>query len=109
MDNTTPNFETALQTFVTSAQAIIDDHMTKNFPMLPREVLTVEPGRRYVRIVKSHGESGRYVYCFVDKTNGDILKAATWKAPAKHARGNIYTTKDISQAVNHYGAHYMSR
>jgi hypothetical protein len=26
---------------------------------------------------------------FIDLTNGDILKADGWKAPAKHARGNI--------------------
>lgn len=107
MDNMNSNFETALQTFLTSAQALIDAYMSKNFPTLPREVLTTEPGRRYVRIVKSNGQTSRYVYCFVDKTNGDILKSETWKKPAKHARGNVYTTTDVSQAVNQHGANYL--
>jgi hypothetical protein len=46
------------------------------------------------------------VYCFVDLTNGDILKAATWKAPAKHARGNILAVDPMS-AVGIGGANYL--
>lgn len=109
MDNNTPSYETALNTFVAAAQGIIDTHMQKHFPSLPRPVLTCEHGRRYTRVVKSDGESSRHVYCFVDRTNGDILKSESWKKPAKHARGNIYTTKDMSEAVGQYGAHYMAR
>lgn len=32
----------------------------------------------------------RSVYCFVDLSNGDILKSAGWKAPAKGKRGSIW-------------------
>lgn len=55
--------------------------------------VTVETGKRYARIVNRYakGEGGS-VYCFIDLTNGDILKAASWKAPAKGARGNIFNT-----------------
>lgn len=53
---------------------------------------------------RSHG-----VYCFIAHKaantkaigpvkEGDILKAATYKAPAKHARGNIYT--DLSHLTD---------
>lgn len=108
MDNTN-NFETAFTNFLATAQAIVDEHMTRHFPNLPRPVLSAEPGRRYVRVVKSDGESSRHVYCFIDRTNGDILKSESWKKPAKHARGNIYTTTDMRAAVNEYGAHYLSR
>lgn len=107
MANMTPEFSAALDTFVKGAQALIDDHMAKHFPTLPREVLTVDEGRRYVRVWKEHPTS-RSAYCFVDKTNGDVLKPATWKAPAKHARGNVYTTKDVSEAVGPYGANYLA-
>lgn len=112
MENTnTPKFDSALATFVTAAQGIVDTHMSTHFPTLPREILSIEPGRRYVRIVKSNerdGGTSRHVYCFVDKTNGDILKCESWRKPAKHARGNIYTTHDFNMAVNQYGAHYMT-
>ena len=104
MDTT---FATALQTFVNAAQTMIDKYMAETFPNLDVEKLTVEPGRRYVRIVKSSGPHSRYVYCFVDVTNGDILKAASWKAPAKHARGNIFNLTKVTDSVSPYGANYM--
>lgn len=55
------------------------------------------------------------VYCFVATEDGqskelgsykegDIFKAASWKAPAKHVRGNIYT--DLSKC-RHYGMEYI--
>lgn len=103
--STQPNFETALTAFVAACQALIDEYRAKNFPMLDRVVLTTDPGRRYVRIVRNERGS-RSVYCFVDKTNGDILKSATWKAPAKIARGSIYDA-DPTKAVTVYGANYL--
>ena len=44
------------------------------------------------------------VFCFVDLANGNILKAASWKVPAKGARGNI--ANGASQ-VGFYGAAYL--
>jgi len=55
-----------------------------------KPVLSLEYGKRYVKVVRSDACGGRCVHCFVDTTNGDVLKAASWKAPAKGARGNIY-------------------
>ncbi len=51
--------------------------------------LSLETGRRYARIVSEDGPS-RCAFGFVDLTNGDVLKAAGWNAPAKNfARGNV--------------------
>lgn len=68
----------------------------------------VEFGRKYARVytVDSRGAKGG-VYCFVDRKTGDILKAASWKAPAKHARGNIYAA-DPLKGVGQYGAAYLA-
>jgi len=30
------------------------------------------------------------VYAFIDRTTGDVFKAASWSAPAKGARGNLF-------------------
>jgi hypothetical protein len=68
--------------------------------------ITLEPGSRYVRVVREHNQS-RSVHTFIDKTNGDVLKSATWKAPAKHARGNIFNDDNGLNSVDHYGAHYL--
>lgn len=69
--------------------------------------LDIEPGRKYVKLVSRSGNS-RSVWCFVDKETGDILKAATWKQPAKHARGNV---KDPSsyQMYEWTGPYYLKR
>ena len=44
-----------------------------------------EVGRKYVRVViNAYGQ--RHVYCFVRIEDGAILKAASWKTPAKGVR-----------------------
>ena len=44
-----------------------------------------EVGRKYVRIVvNAHGQ--RSVYCFIRLEDGAILKADSWKRPAKGVR-----------------------
>ena len=72
--------------------------------------VSIEFGRRYAKLismdVRNGTESAHSVYCFVDLTNGDILKAATWKSPAKHARGNVLRSDRMS-SVGPYGANYM--
>lgn len=51
-------------------------------------------GRKYIRIVHIDGFGGhRSVWGFVEAATGNIFKAAGWKAPAKHARGNIETAE----------------
>ena len=72
--------------------------------------ILIEFGRRYAKLisadVRNGVESAKSVYCFVDMNNGDILKAATWRAPAKHARGNVLRP-DRMQSVTAYGANYL--
>lgn len=49
------------------------------------------------------------LFCFVEIATGDIYKPASYKAPAKHARGNIrdeagnITARDVTA----YGAKYL--
>jgi hypothetical protein len=76
--------------------------------------LEYEVGNRYVRIWRvekptdgGHTYNHRSAYCFVDVLNGDILKAASWRAPAKHARGSIYAADFGISAVGPYGANYL--
>lgn len=52
--------------------------------------LAYDMGQRYARVHQPNGSARhRSVVLFVDLANGDILKAAGWKGPAKVARGNI--------------------
>lgn len=48
-------------------------------------------GSKYVKVITISGGGSRSVHSFVEKSNGDIWKAASWKAPAKNfTRGNVY-------------------
>ena len=58
--------------------------------------LTYEIGSRYVKVIKfalTPNASVHSFICMIDMgkfCKGDILKAASWKAPARnHARGNV--------------------
>ncbi len=69
----------------------------------------VEFGRKFARVYKVYkvGKGvGRSAYCFVDRSNGTILKTAGWKGPAKGARGNIYAADPLA-GVGMYGAAYL--
>jgi len=98
------NTKLALDKFVNLVQDMVDAYRTKNFPTLKRETITLKLGRRYAKLIAQG--NGQRVYCFVDLANGDILKAASWNAPAKHARGSIFADSPLS-AVGPYGANYL--
>jgi len=71
--------------------------------------LTYEIGSKYIKVITAHGPS-RSVHSFIVREDGpkfkkgDILKSATWNAPAKNqARGNIFGQYHISWT----GADYL--
>lgn len=63
-------------------------------------------GRRYIKIIRKSGGQ-RSVHCFLDRTNGNVLKSATWNSPAKHARGNIFAEDNGLDCMGPYGAAYL--
>lgn len=101
------NFNTALADFLTDCQNKINDHFKTRYPNLTAPNLTIQPGRKFVKIIQNDAPgASRSVWAFVDKTNGDILKPASWAAPAKHARGNIYKPETWT-TVTVYGPAYL--
>ena len=71
----------------------------------------VKTGKRYYKIVQQEFETweksryyGQYrdgsVHCFVDKETGDVYKAASWSAPAKHIRFSFQNEADIKFLLN---------
>ncbi len=102
------NFDQALKGFLKGAQDIINKHFKQDFPSLKPSLLTVKPGKKYIKIIsKAQSGSGSSVWAFIDKASGDILKPATWKAPAKHARGNIYDQYNGIRSITPYGPGYL--
>jgi len=97
-----------IEVFLKAVQGRSDKHFKNDLPNLPPSIYTAEYGSSYCKIVENRHGGGRTVYCFIDLSNGDILKAATWKAPAKIPRGNIFN-HDMLKGTNLYGADYIVR
>ena len=70
--------------------------------MDPKDVFTMEEGKKFIKIVRGSVSGSKSVHGFIDKATGDVLKAAGWKAPAKGARGNIF---DQHKGLSRIDAH----
>ena len=86
-----------LSNFLSTAQRIVDQSygkFAKDFanPTPPVLLLdNVTKRTKYARIYTDNGTQ-RMVWGFLRLEDGDVLKAAGWKAPALNfARGNIYS------------------
>lgn len=106
------NFDAALAAFLAHCNGLQVDYAKDltaqgGNPTLPRDTITADSGGvKYIRIVRNnYGDpKARSAYCFVDATTGDVLKAASFKTPAKGVRGSIFTPAQYG--VTRYGAVY---
>ena len=102
----------------------LNGNLSGNYPEYAREQLdaiengtanlmkfVVKTGKRYYKIVQQEFETwekskyyGQYrdgsVHCFVDKETGDVFKAASWSAPAKHVRFSFQNVEDLKFLLN---------
>ena len=102
----------------------LNGNLSGNYPEYAREQLdaiengtanlykfVVKTGKRYYKIVQQEFETwekskyyGQYrdgsVHCFVDKETGDVFKAASWSAPAKHIRFSFQNVEDLKFLLN---------
>lgn len=90
------NFNSCFTEYVQGVQEIINQDFAKSYPNLEVPVLKFDDGRKYLKVVFTRNDKVESVHSFVDKTTGDIFKPATFKAPAKHARGNIFNENPVS-------------
>ena len=78
--------------------------------------LNLMVGRKFIKVVKGSSPGQRSVWGFVAKVDGvhkgvpmlkgDILKAATWRAPAKHSRGSIFDS-EMHKSFSWTGPNYL--
>lgn len=99
------NFETALLSFVEGCQDKIDKYYSDNEYKMDVPQISIGGGRKYIKIVRADNQTS--VHCFINAENGDVLKAASWKAPAKHARGNIFKEDNGLNCMSQFGAAYL--
>jgi len=109
----TQEFNQAVTEWVLACQEIINAHYRTSYPNLTIPTLEVQEGSRYIRIFRKDGSTSRSAYAFINKGDkdgkgqGDILKPATYKAPAKHARGNLGDANKGLGSMSSYGPAYL--
>lgn len=82
--------------------------------------LSIEDSPKYIRIIAERFGGHRSIWAYVVKednitrtlgvqSRGDILKPASWKIPAKHARGNVFSPGEngCCNIVNWTGPSYL--
>ncbi len=82
--------EERLPEWIEEAQAMMERHYNRvGMPNQCPQVY-IDGGRKYIKVAK-RGYGSNSVWCFIRAEDGAILKAASWKAPAKNfARGSIF-------------------
>ena len=50
-------------------------------------------GKKYIKVIQEDSS----VHAFIDRKTGDVYKPASWKAPAKHVRFNLFNDNDRSK------------
>ena len=98
MDKTRTEFETQLEAFRAVAEGVVREHFRSNgYTFAVPNVEIAKGGRKFIKLLRtesnpetSEQQGQTFVHSFVEVATGDIRKAASFKAPAKHARGNIW-------------------
>jgi hypothetical protein len=94
------NIKESITNFVeVELQNNVNEYYTKNYSNLDVPKMEVTFGRKYAKILNRST-----VWGFVDLANGDLLKAASWRTPARHSRGNILNG---TAQYNVYGPAYL--
>ena len=100
-----------IEEFASRVQEVVNKHFKERFPNLTVPTISVKFGRKYAKIIKEQkgprGAGQRSVYGFVDAHTGDLYKAASWRAPAKHIRGSIFADDGGMSSCTPYGIVYL--
>lgn len=84
-------------------------------PLFEKKVeFTIQKGKRYWKVVQSEIKENKTihenVHAFLEVGTGNIYKPASWKAPAKHARFNIFQHNFLECVSDPHGGYlYLNR
>jgi len=94
-------FNTAVAEWMKIATQRVEDNAKQYKHIATPPHLSIEKGKRYWKIVIKDSQTS--VFAFIDTQNGNVYKAASWRAPAKHARGNIFDFDRGARWIGPYG------
>ena len=78
--------------------------------MIAERTIRFDRGRNYLKVISKDNQSSVHCFIVIKPTKGfkfgDILKAASWSAPATNfARGNVLDPASYVKSVTWTGAH----
>jgi hypothetical protein len=110
MEHTREEICTQVEVYAARLQVCIDSYYNPEYPHMTPNRIEVQYGKKNAKIIsRATFGSSASVHTFVDLTNGNILKAASFKAPAPNGvRGNIFNpNSDVGITIGRYGAEYI--
>ena len=104
----------SLESYVQKVQLASDIHFKNDLPTSwangQAPIFSFTEGKRFFKVIKTYpGAGGGSVFCFVERTSGDIYKPASWNAPAKGVRFNILRDMDILKNADWAGSYLYIR
>ena len=104
-------FQGALNAYLYTVTKAVRDHFARNgftFAVPGVRVLPPRGNAKYAKVVSTETypeqeTRDQGVHSFVSLATGEIFKPASWKAPAKHARGNIFDEDHGASALGAMG------
>ena len=97
------DYSTALSKMIDRIDEQYGEYYKKNLSNLTYRGISVNKGRRFDKLVLDNS-----VYCFVEKSTGDVYKSQTWKQPYTKGnncvRGSIYDTSTYWDKELKYGS-----
>jgi hypothetical protein len=102
------DFDAALESYRATAEGILRAHFDRNgYTFATPNIEIAKGGRKFAKLLRTESDpvtgenrGQTFVHSFVNKATGEILKAASFKAPAKHARGNVYSDDHGAHALD---------
>lgn len=70
-------------------EALVQDYCRYNNGKNDGYTFTIETARKYHKVIMTTNGGNRSIHAFIDRKTGDVLKPASFKAPAKGVRFNL--------------------
>ena len=110
-----PTIVQQINRFLAKAKEVVDKHYEENGFKFAQPYFEPDYGRKFCRIWKIDNSKSSYAFIALVNsqskelgmvTAGEIFKPATWRGPAKHARGTIFQ-EDFNNCIGPYGISYL--
>jgi len=100
------NIQARIQEILPQINELAQSRYDAGYPENCKEEIIAQYGKKNAKLVAFNPSTkGKSAFGFIDLATGDILKVASWNAPAKGIRGNIFK-EDFLEAFTPYGVKY---